>query len=114
LDRDEPLPDREVAVVEDRARRDAEEAPATAAVEPPPCRDRSDGASAALRATDPVGPAQLLEVAPAAPLGLPEVAEPAGTVKRRGGEDPRWSWGRGEGTTRPSASPGSQTIQPPR
>src|SRR5262249_38728738 len=76
-------------------------------------RDRSDGATAALRAADAVRPAQVLEVAPAALLGLLEVAEPAGVVQRRDRHQPRSACVDGDGTTRPTAEPGSQTIQPP-
>src|SRR5262245_2562828 len=70
LDCEEPLPDRQVRVVEDGARGEAEEVPTAAAVEARPVANHADRSPVAPRAADAVGPAQLLEIAPAVLFGL--------------------------------------------
>ena len=75
IDGDEPLPERELRVVEDRARGDGEAVAAVVAIELVACCDLGDGAGTATRASYAVGPAQLFQVFPASIFGAEPLNE---------------------------------------
>ena len=82
-DRQEPLPRRQVRVVEERSGRDAEVVAARAAVELLARLEACSVARLAPRAAHAVGPPKLLEVRAATILRPLEVAEPVGFAPRK-------------------------------
>ena len=83
VDGHEPLPEREVRVVEDRSRGDAEAVAAPVAVELVAGADLGNGHVAAARASDLTRPAQLFEVFPAS-LFIAELLDQRNQIDSRG------------------------------